>query len=109
MTFVGIGQGFSNFFLATQISASKSYATQTEENANLLKLVRGVSLLSFTELIAIWGYLGYVFDPHSANGFRCGLFTMVSLFLYFIFGGHGKARDPNLKPARPKFGSRPII
>ena len=49
MTFVGIGQGFSNFFLATQISASKSYATQTEENVNLPKLVKGMSLLSFIE------------------------------------------------------------
>ena len=41
------------------------------------------------------------------------LYTFINLCLFpllFLFlGGHRKTRDPNLKPLRPKFGSRPIV
>ena len=60
-----LAPGIFNFFLlATQISASKSYATQYSKNVNLPKLVR-LRGVSFTEFIQIWGHFGYFgyFDP----------------------------------------------
>ena len=48
--------GVFKLFLATQISASKSDATQTETNGNLPKLVRGVI---FTEFIGVRVYFGH--------------------------------------------------
>ena len=35
--------------------------------------------------------------------------SLFILLIFFNFLGHRKARDPNLKPSRPKFGSRPIV
>ena len=62
------------------------------------------------------GFNKIFYDILIEKWFCCGLFTIVDLSLvFFIFilnfylWGHGKARDPNLKPARPKFGSRPIV
>ena len=40
---------FQTFFLATQVSASKSCATQNIKNVTLPKLLIGVSLLGFTK------------------------------------------------------------
>ena len=51
--FIGVLQGFSNFFSGD----SKSNATQTETNGNLPKLVRGVI---FTEFIRVLDYFGHI-------------------------------------------------
>ena len=78
------------------------------KKVNVPKLVKGVSLLSFR---VYWSWRLFWYMHCSANLFHFGVFTMVIrlfiLFIFFIFWGHSKACDTNLKPSRPKFGSRP--
>ena len=88
--------------------------TRPKQNkCNLPKIVRGVSLLSFTKLIKFQGYFGY-FDPHSAKWFCCSLlFTIVRLgfscFIFIFWGVTERPPTQTFKPLRPKFGARPIV
>ena len=77
--FMQYTRGVQTFFLATQMSASKSYVTQTEKNMNLPNLERGVSLLSFTEFIEVLGYFG-----HSTQHFGHST-PQVRTFMAFLF------------------------
>ena len=74
---VSLEQGCLTFFLVTQVSVSKSYATLNRQKCELTKASKW-SLLSFTEFIKVLGY----FDPRSAKWF-------VVVFL----GGHKRAHE----------------
>ena len=78
------------FFLATQLSASKSYVTQFHpKQKNNLPNSREVSLLSFTEFIKVRSYFSY-FDPHSAKLVGFFFLVLTPLFPCFLLCGSQK-------------------
>ena len=56
---IELSQGFSNFLPGDPNFSLKSYATQNRTNLILPELMKGMSLLSFTEFIEVWGYFGH--------------------------------------------------
>ena len=81
MAMQGVKQRFSNFIpgdLNFRIKILRD--PNQKQNVNLPKLVRGVSLFSFTEFIKMWHYFGY------------------------LSAYHRKARNSNFRPSQPIFG-----
>ena len=90
--------GFQTFFLATQFSASKSYATQTGTKYELTKSTEGVREGWACWASQSWSKFWVILDPAHRRSALLWLFFFLNVditaYLFLFLRGHRKARDP---------------